>query len=626
MARTTDKLKEGWLETYIQGRLSGPILIAVVAIVAAVAAGLVWLAESFSPVRLALVILTAAGLVWLVLRPGVRAVARQTLAQCIRMRIALAFIVMMALVLTLLPSVMKGDGTLAGSIRTYLSYGVGLTGGLLSLLTVLLAVAVVSWDIRERTIFLLSVKPVRRWEYLLGRWLGVMALSTALLGIAGGGVYIFLQYLRDGQAVNEVDRRTVETEIFTARYRIRPRLPDYETAIRRRIATMRDNGTFDETVEAIMAGRNIPREEAEQQLLRQLQGDARTASELIPRGERKAYRFPGVDVVGETVTAEGKVDVADVAGGRFRLSAPSRLTARLVYGGPVVVQGYRGRVTHLQGGTLDVEFPAPVMTHVELNSLKAGDPVEVKAEPTVQFSYKVTATTGEQLGTVGRVLELYLGVPRENTGPDPDPREIDFEGMYIDAGTAPLKQMTTATLPVYGPAAESESELAVVYQNVSPIEGEQLRPVRILYEDVSLLYRVGGFEANFFRAMLLMLFQLAFLAALGVFFGSFLSFPVGSFACMVLLVNGWMLSWLAEHVSGQAGVVGGMGALTVTVLGFILPDFGQTSPAQSLVNGLAITWPTVAGVGAMTVAIRTGLVLLGGSLIFQSRELAGSEH
>ncbi len=626
MARTTDKLKEGWLETYVQGRLTGPILIAIVALVAAVAAGLVWLVESFSPVRLALVILAAAGLAWLLARRGVRAVARQTLAQCIRMRIALAFIVLMTLVLTLLPNVMKGDGTLAGSIRTYIAYGVGLTGGLLSILTVLLAVAVVSWDIRERTIFLVSVKPVRRWEYLLGRWLGVMALSTALLAVAGGGVYIFLQYLRDGQAANEVDRRTVETEIFTSRYRIRPRLPDYETAIRRRIDAMRDNGTFDETVEAIMAGRSISREEAEQQLLRQLQGDARTASELIPRGERKAYRFPGVNVAGEAITAEGKVEVADVESGRFRLSATRRLTARLVFGGPVMVQGYRGRVTRLAGETLDVKFPPPVMTHVELNSLKAGDPVEVTAEPTVQFSYKVTATTGEQLGTVGRVLELYLGVPREGSGPEPDPREIDFEQMYIDAGTAPLKQMATATLPVYGSAAEDESELAVVYHNVSPIEGEQLRPVRILYEDVSLLYRVGGFEANFFRAMLLMLFQLAFLAALGVFFGSFLSFPVGSFACMVLLVNGWMLSWMAEHVSGQSGVVGGMGAVTVAVLGFILPDFGHTSPAHSLVNGLAISWPMVAGVGAMTVAIRTGLFLLGGSLIFQSRELASGEH
>ena len=46
--------------------------------------------------------------------------ARETFSQAIRMRIAVAFIVVLACALGALPFVMTGDGTLAGKIQTFL--------------------------------------------------------------------------------------------------------------------------------------------------------------------------------------------------------------------------------------------------------------------------------------------------------------------------------------------------------------------------------------------------------------------------------------------------------------------------------------------------------------------------
>ncbi|NBB94197.1 MAG: hypothetical protein GVY16_00460 [Planctomycetes bacterium] len=628
MAETTDKRATGSLGGVLQGRMSGPIVIAVVAILVAGAVPVVWLIREFAAAQIAAVALAAAGLAVLLSRHGIRAVARQTLAQSARMRIAMAFVVMLVLVLTLLPRFMKGDGTLAGSIRTYLSYGVSISGALLSIVTVLLAVAVVSWDIRERTIFLVSVKPVRRWEYLVGRWMGVMALSGMLLLASWVGIYVFVQFLRDGQAASDLDRRIVETEVFTARRRLRPRLPDYETAVARRITQMRQQGYFNQAVEAYMASRDLTRQQAEQQIVRQVQDEAQTASELIAPGGTMPYRFGGLDVSGETVSVAGSVELAAVDRGRFRIVAPRRVVGRLVYGGPVKVQGYRGRVMRVETDGFDVAFPASEMTHAELHSLEPGDTVTVTAEPTVQFRYKVVPTAGSRSGTMARVIELFRGVTVEADGAAPAEGEPDlrFERIYSDWGMGPLNSMTTVTLPVFGAAADGEAEIAVQYHNV-PVsrDGPPPRPVRIKYEDVSLLYRVGGFEANVLRAMLLVLFQLAFLAALGVFFGSWLSFPVGAFACMVLLANGWMMGWLSEALASGGDVMSSVGVLTLGVLQVVLPDFSQTSPSERLVDGLAIGWLNVADVGAMTVAVRTVLYLLGGCLIFQRRELAGAE-
>lgn len=630
MSPRRDNLKDGWLETYLQGRLTGPILIAVIAVAAALAVPLVWLVRSFGPARVIVLGLAAVGVGWLLARRGVRAVARQTFSQCIRMRIAVAFMALLVLVLVLLPSLMKGDGTLAGSIRTYLSYGVGLTAGLLSIVAVLLAVAVVSWDIRERTVFLVTVKPIRRWEYLIGRWLGVMALNGLLLGIAAGGTYIFLQYLRDGQATSDNDRRVVETEVFSARTRIRPETPDIESAVRARLESMQEDEAYAQTIEALMASRNLTREDARERLIRQLIETAKTQSELIRPGMAAGYRFNNVDVAGEALSGQGTVDRIDVSRGLVRVTMPPRVAGMLVYRGPVMVQGYRGRVEIIDGQRVTVSFSAPDMTHVELRSLQSGDDVAVTVEPTVQFQYKVEATAGERSGTLGRRVDFYRLVPQpqpeaETSADDAANAPVDFVPLYSDVGSGPLDTLTTVTLPVFGEAAEGETDLAVAYRNIPSSPDEPARPVRIRYEDVSLLYRVGSFEMNFLRAVLLIGFQLAFLTALGVFFGSFLSFPVAAFACMVLLVNGWMFGWLGEAVAGQSGVVGGMGDVTLAVLGFVLPDFTEVSPTQSLVDGLAIGWPVVARLGAMTLVVRTGLYLLAGSLIFQSRELAGEQ-
>ena len=157
---------------------------------------------------------------------SVWAIARQTFAQCLRMRVAAAFLLLLAAMLGALPLMMKGDGTLAGQIRTFLSYSTSLTGFLLTVVTVFVSTGAISIDVRDKQIFSLDTKPLARWQYVLGRWLGIVLMNGVFLLVATGVIYGFAQYLRQGKAVGPDDRRAVESEVFVARQQVRPDPPD----------------------------------------------------------------------------------------------------------------------------------------------------------------------------------------------------------------------------------------------------------------------------------------------------------------------------------------------------------------------------------------------------------------
>ncbi len=153
--------------------------------------------------------------------------------------------------------------------------------------------------------------------------------------------------------------------------------------------------------------------------------------------------------------------------------------------------------------------------------------------------------------------------------------------------------------------------------------------VTILRRDVAILYRVGGFEANFVRGMTLMLIQLMFLAALAVMFGAFCTFPVACVVCLFVLPFSLAREWLNEALrlplnewTSALDAITWVGHYVLMVMGTLLPDFANTSPGESFINGMQIAWRDLARVGALAVAVQTLLILAVAFLIFRKRELA----
>lgn len=193
--------------------------------------------RGWAPLALGVLALTGAfttlmRLLAIVLSPSlaVLAVARNVLAEAVRLRVSLLFIVLLIFGLAALPGLLDPAQPLRYRVQSFLQYGTGGSFWLIAVLTVVFAAATVAFEQRDKVIWQTMTKPVAPWQYILGKWLGVSALAAVLLTVSASGIFLFVEYLRTqpaqdersayvaaaGQGITE-DRLALETQILTAR-------------------------------------------------------------------------------------------------------------------------------------------------------------------------------------------------------------------------------------------------------------------------------------------------------------------------------------------------------------------------------------------------------------------------
>lgn len=153
---------------------------------------------------------------------GITAVARTVIDEAARMRAALVLLVLLVLLIPILPLVLDHSEQLAYRVQFFLSWALGGTGLILSLLTIFLACGSVCGDIDSNRIHMTLVKPLERWEYLVGKWLGIALFNLLMVGLAGAGTYTFVRVLAATLATDQNDRDVVDRQVLTARTEIWP--------------------------------------------------------------------------------------------------------------------------------------------------------------------------------------------------------------------------------------------------------------------------------------------------------------------------------------------------------------------------------------------------------------------
>jgi len=150
------------------------------------------------------------------------AVATNTIRQALRMKVALVFLLLLLVLLPVLAFTATGDGTLKGRLQTFVSYGLSLTSLLLSLLTIIVAIYSITSDIEHHQIYTVVTKPIRRYQLILGKFLGVVVLDIALLtlfaGIIYGGVTLLPRFIK----ASDEERVQIDNEFYTARASLVP--------------------------------------------------------------------------------------------------------------------------------------------------------------------------------------------------------------------------------------------------------------------------------------------------------------------------------------------------------------------------------------------------------------------
>ncbi len=165
---------------------------------------------------------------------GITGVARAVLDEAVRMRASLGLALLVLVLVPTLPLALDHSERLHYRMQFLLSWSLGITGVILALLTIVLACGSICGDIDSGRIHMTLVKPLRRWEYLLGKWLGIALFDLLMVALAGAGTATFVRLLAATEATDAQDRAAVTDQVLTARVALQPEpvnRADYDAAI-----------------------------------------------------------------------------------------------------------------------------------------------------------------------------------------------------------------------------------------------------------------------------------------------------------------------------------------------------------------------------------------------------------
>ncbi len=236
--------------------------------------------------------------------PGaVLGVARNMLTEAVRMKISLVLIILMILGLAVLPGFLNAEQPLRYRVQSFFQYSVTGTFWVLAFLTLAFGIASITAEQRDKVIWQTITKPVAAWQYLLGKWLGIVSLNAVLLVVASSGIFLFAEYLRNQPAVGETqaylsedsavseDRFILETRVMTARKSAEMEIPE-------RLG--RDSEEFQQRVRDYIAAERLTDPEFAttpadlEYVIGQLQEGALRAFRSIPPGDSRVYRITGL--------------------------------------------------------------------------------------------------------------------------------------------------------------------------------------------------------------------------------------------------------------------------------------------------------------------------------------------
>jgi ABC-type transport system involved in multi-copper enzyme maturation permease subunit len=121
-------------------------------------------------------------------------VALNTFREAVRDRV-LYNLVFFAL-LMMLAAVVVGQISIGIEVSVIVSLGLSATSVIGLLITVFIGVALVSKEMEKRTLYALLAKPVRRWEFLLGKFGGLVLTLAVNTAAMAAGLFLVMLYVK----------------------------------------------------------------------------------------------------------------------------------------------------------------------------------------------------------------------------------------------------------------------------------------------------------------------------------------------------------------------------------------------------------------------------------------------
>ena len=627
-------------------------------------------------------IATVGGCVYALVNPRIRAVVKVAWKAAFRFRVFWVMAVLLVVSVGVIPLIVKGDGTAEGLTQVLVTYTLTMITAVLATGVLWLSVGTLARDIGESHIQMIAVKPIARWQIILGKWVGVMSLNLLLLAVGGAVVYGLVEYrankltwdrleeleprsdleiaqmaLETGRQIfvleEEEDGRIVgvqptkkdqpllselaQSEIgrgnnlpnLLARYRQdydgqTPLLRDIqevreevasneEDALRTRVLVGRANFALEDVLYSLSPEVNRPLDEKYtdemEGLLKQM------------REEFIVQRVEAIEQSGGTVEEQ---DLVVSLKDEQLLKNRARLIHRIYAQVMKPETGFLFRFKKPLGYDLDEEADL----HLQF---KFEDP-KLSYSTDNRYDIHVLAVPGE----VERMMEHGLVMNKPYLLKARMEHKIAVPSKVYRSGE------DGGAMSVFG----EEDYLNIIIRNPIPdlTNNVSIASMKIPFLDedtgevnpasVQLLYRESGFAVNYARSLGIIFAWLGVLCALGLLASSFMSFSMGTFACIGVLLaasaTGLMKDVIKDETIMQtytgaqrdSSVVDWYALPAFKVLVGLISPMKDFSPIENLANGKSITWSEMGR--AYFYNWGCAVFLLGGlgSVIFSRRQLA----
>jgi len=472
-------------------------------------------------------------------RDVIWAVARKLILEALHRRVVLVLLVFFVILMPILPFVLTTEGSQKSHVQLVLLYSMVLALVLLSLLAIFMTAASMCSEVENKQVHITDPKPLKRWQFLLGKWFGAVVMCTAVLGVMTLGSYFLVSYVAQPPDLEKLppdeaqkarkEWNALAEEVFVSRKSVVAKLPDVSAQAR-------------EMAMEKLAKQKIPWavNSAEREFRRQLL----FRSQTVPAGAGLGWRFGGLEP-----GQDGWLFV------RFRAFLSGGQDVRGVW------QAFRPRVVGAEGeGTKPRLVAEPIGEPVV--SPPAGWAPNAFHE--IKFPARLIAEDGS----------IWL--------------------RFFNAGSGGT----------------------VIFDVDNPVE---------------VMQREGNFPLNYYRSLVIIMFHVALLAALGVMAGALFSFPVASLLVVCLFIGGLIGPWFTKEFV-EPNIYARLTTVTAYVdrawrafaggIMAVMPNFGSFSPLGNLVNGKVVGMGQVASAGAVLFCIKGGLALLLGIYFYSRRELA----
>jgi len=533
---------------------------------------------------------------------------------------------------------------------------------LLTVMVTILTPLSIPTDIQQQTIYTVVSKPVRRLELVWGRMIGYMAIVTGLIVVFG---LISLAYLwrTVGVTIREIDAEAVRLEkagkLTEAKLK-REEADQRRTRMTARVPVKGSLSFLDSRGVPHAVGIDVGQEQSMREPRSHIEGATPSTAiwsfgvvpdPFTPPGRPPVpldRRIP-VNEFLRSGTMEAVLDRmyelrTQIDGAKALKSQPNVPATRIRELDAAIARNeqelkrfqsdydtLRARVEDLEAQAAKAESEGNRQASIQLRREAAS----LTSPPlTVEMSFNVYRTTKGRVGE-GVYAEIQATNPRT--------------GRVYSGDIFPIKEYYTNR--VYLPAwilAGSSGALKIEIRCLSPTQY-----LGMAESDLYLLLPPGNFGVNYMKGLFGIWLQAMVLTAIGVWAGTFLSWPVALLTTIAFFVAGQLAFAFLVDFTRQAIMGGGpfeslirllthdnqMSELTPTagvvlaktldslvmplmsLLVYVVPNFQALDVSNMVADGFAVSWRTMAGNTLLALAYALPFSFLG-FLILKNREVA----